>query len=60
MGIKNYMHRPAVQMYGPYWRQFAKEKGLDEAIKYLKKGWTNRLTAKDRRGLIQMLEQVGI
>ncbi len=57
---KDYTHRPAVQQYGPYWRQFAKDNGLDEATKYLRKGWTNKLTAKDRKGLIQMLESVGI
>jgi hypothetical protein len=60
MAEKDYMGRAAVKQYGPYWRSFAKEKGLDEAIKYLNKGWTNRLTAKDRKGLIQMLKSVGI
>lgn len=60
MAEKDYMGRAAVKQYGPYWRAFAKERGLDEAIKYLNNGWTNRLKSKDRKGLIQMLKSVGI
>jgi hypothetical protein len=57
---KDYTGRAAVRQYGPYWRAFAKERGVETAIKYLNNGWTNRLKLKDRRGLIQMLQTVGV
>lgn len=52
---KDYTQRSQVKLYRRYWEEFMKKNGKQETLRYLKKGWTNRLTAKDRKGLIQAL-----
>ena len=56
---KDYSNRAAVRQYLPYWTRFLAEKGREETLRFLSKGWTNRLTSKDRKGLIQALKLRG-
>jgi hypothetical protein len=59
--IKDYTHRPNVQKFLPWWREFIqknnipKGSGLEKALVILKKGKTKFLDRKDRVGLMQAL-----